>query len=698
MEETKVIQFRATTTIKIEYIEMIIQRCNTSKIIQKVYDVNSYPYTKFYKTPLLQHGKGESRSTRRIDYLNAIMTLDIETTNITNIKQSFCYIWQVCLNNVCIIGRSLPDLKRFFDRLTKTLDDKTRILCFVHNLSFEFHNLREIIPFEDVFSTDKRRVVKARYKNIEFRCSYILTNLSLDAMLKKYKVNALKTTLNYEKIRYPWSHLNADETKYCLHDVIGLYQAIKALLKSEGDTLYTLPLTSTGFTRRDVRNAFYKQSRLEKLQEAIPDFPLFEELYEAFRGGNTHANRWISGKIIKSADYGLIHSYDRASSYPDVLINKKFPWKFRKYRGKVENALKKGFAILTRVHITNLTLKNKWSGCPYIPISKTRNLSSNRLEDNGRLLTAESFDITVTDIDLKIIKNMYNFNATYTDTYISVYEELPSQIKKVILTYFKGKTELKGIAEREEDYNKFKNRFNAIYGLMVQSPAKQNIDYLEDEMEIFQYSTEQTLEEIYTQNCKKIFLLYQWGVWCTAHARDELQDIINIVEKTKGAQFLYTDTDSVKFTGNVDFSEYNDMHMEQSRKNHAVATDSKGNERYLGILEQEADITEFITHGAKKYAYTTEDSELHLTCAGVSKKKGKEELGSIKWFKDGFIFGESAGLEALYNDRPFNRYYNTEGKKIYLYSNIYLGKSTYTVSKNVKYKELLAKLPYIDYT
>ncbi len=676
---------------------MIIQRCNTSKIRQKVYDVNSYPYNRFYKVPLLEHGKNEPRVSKRIDYVNAIMTLDIETTNVDSIKQSFCYIWQVCLNNACIIGRCLSDLKRFFDRLTKTLDDKARIICFIHNMSFEFHNLREVIPFEDVFSTAKRRPVKALYGNIEFRCSYILTNLSLDAMLKKYKVSALKTSLDYEKIRYPWTHLNADETEYCLHDVIGLYEAIKALLKAENDTLYTLPLTSTGFTRRDVKRAYFKESRKKKFQEAIPTYQLFEELYEAFRGGNTHANRWISGKLITSKDYGLIHSWDRASSYPDVLINKKFPWKFRKYKGMPKTAIKKGYALLTRAHITNLRLKSKWCGVPYIPISKTRNLSIDRLEDNGRLLIAAEFDITLTDIDLQIINDMYDFNAEYTDTYIAVYEDLPAQVKKVILQYFKGKTELKGIPEREDDYNKFKSRFNAIYGLMVQSPAKQTIEYCEDSEEIFEYSTEKSLEQIYNENSKKIFLLYQWGVWCTAYARSELQDIINIVENTPGAQFLYTDTDSVKFIGTVDFTEYNKSHMETSIKNGAAAFDTKGQAHYLGVLEKEADMLEFITHGSKKYAYVTEDNKLHLTCAGVSKKKGVEELCSIKWFKDGFIFGESAGLEAKYNDRPLERYIKADGKKIYLYSNIYLSRSTYTVSKNVKYKELLAKLPYIDY-
>lgn len=667
--------------------------CDTSLIKNTVDDINSFNYAWFYRQPLVEHVKGETKAQKKKDYVNLICTLDIETTKIESIEQSVCYIWQFCVNGHCVIGRDLKELKRFFDRLIKTLDDKTKVVVYIHNESFEFHHLREIIPFTDVFSIDKRKPLKCYYKNIEFRCSYILSNQSLDQYLKKMGVETLKTSMDYNKKRYPWTKLNAKDTEYCLHDVIGLYEAIKKHMEIEGDTLITIPLTSTGYTRRDVKKAIWKSSRYKSFQDAIPSYDIFIELYEAFRGGNTHANRWISGKLIDSADYGLIHSWDRASSYPDVLLKQKYPWKFEPCLISVPEALRIGKAILTRMTLINPRLKDKFDGCPYIPIAKCKKLEG-ALEDNGRVLQASSLTMTVTDVDLRIILDTYTFDdIIFTDTYISDYKPLPKPLKDLIRNYYQKKTALKGVEGAENEYNKFKNRFNAIYGLMVQSPAKLLIEYDEETEGLFKGETGRTLKEVYEKNKNKLFLLYQWGVWCTAWARKELQDIITKVQQTHGALFLYTDTDSVKFTGNVDFADYNAKHMQLSLDCGAVAKDHKGKIHYIGVLEQEDEMTKFITHGAKKYAYVTaKDNKLHLTCAGVNKIKGAEELHDIKWFKEGFIFGNSAGLEAKYNDHPAVRKMMINGKRLDIYSNIYLKDSTYTVTKTPKYKTLLDNL------
>lgn len=670
----------------------IIEGCDTSLIKNTVDSITTFNYGWFYRLPLVEHKSGETKAQKKKDYVNAICTLDIETTKLDDIEQSVMYIWQVCINGHCVIGRTLHDLKIFLDKLVYTLDQRTKVIFFVHNLSFEFHHLREVIKFEHVFSIDKRKPLKAFYKNIEFRCSYILSNQSLDAYLKKMNVETLKTHMDYNKKRYPWSKINARDTEYCLHDVIGLYEAIKRHLEVEGDTLITIPLTSTGYTRRDVKKVMWKRAHYASFKDAIPTYEQFLELYEAFRGGNTHANRWISGQLIESSDYGLIHSWDRASSYPDVLLKQKYPWKFEPCLITINEALRIGKAILTRICLTNVKLKNKFDGCPYIPIAKCTKLQ-NFIEDNGRVLQADLLQMTVTDIDLKIIMDTYTYDTiTYTDSYISDYKPLPDALRKLILKYFTGKTTLKGLDDREDEYMKFKNRFNAIYGLMVQSPAKLLIEYDEDTIGLFRGEESRTLKDVYEQNKNKLFLLYQWGVWCTAYARKELQDIITIVQNTPNALFLYTDTDSVKFTGDVDFTEYNEKHKQLSINCGAVAKDHKGKIHYIGVLEKEPDMINFITHGAKKYAYTTEDGILHLTCAGVSKEKGVEELGNIKWFKDGFIFGEAAGLEAKYQDNPSIRKQIINGHKLQIYSNIYLKESTYTVTKTTKYKTLLDSL------
>lgn len=251
---------------------------------------------------------------------------------------------------------------------------------------------------------------------------------------------------------------------------------------------------------------------------------------------------------------------------------------------------------------------------------------------------------------------------------------------------------------------------SAIYGLMVQSPAKLLIEFSEEYEELFRESKTESLETIYYKNVKNTYLLYQWGVWCCAWARYELESLIQHVQSTQGAIFLYCDTDSVKFIGNVDFTEYNEQHKKMSLKNGGFAKDPTGEIHYLGVVEQEHEMTKFITHGAKKYAYVCREKikkgkrkgcyeeVLHLTCAGVNKEKGAKELGSIYNFmpetiyRHGFVFRKSAGIEAKYNDHPEIRNYHVGRHNAYIYSNIYLSDSTYTLSCAPKYTAMLRNL------
>lgn len=249
---------------------------------------------------------------------------------------------------------------------------------------------------------------------------------------------------------------------------------------------------------------------------------------------------------------------------------------------------------------------------------------------------------------------------------------------------------------------------SAIYGLMVQSPAKLLIEFSEDYPELFETSKKMTLEEVYNKNIKKTYLLYQWGVWCCAWARFELERLIQLVQRS--ATFLYCDTDSVKFIGDVDFTAYNEEHKKTSVKNGGFAKDPTGEVHYLGVVEQEHEMTKFVTHGAKKYAYVCREKikkgkrkgcyteVLHLTCAGVNKKSGAKELGNIynfmpeTYYRKGFVFRKSAGIEAKYNDRPKIRNYHVGRHNAYIYSNIYLKESTYTLNYAPKYITMLRNL------
>lgn len=194
----------------------------------------------------------------------------------------------------------------------------------------------------------------------------------------------------------------------------------------------------------------------------------------------------------------------------------------------------------------------------------------------------------------------------------------------------------------------------------------------EDEKELLEYAN------------KKSFVCFAWGAWCTAYARQQLEKAIRLC----GHKFVYCDTDSVKFIGDVDFTGLNAELQALSAKHNAYADDKHGNRRYLGVFEKDSYAKKFCTLGSKKYVYTDEDDQLHITIAGVNKESGAKELGCIENFQEGFIFKESAGMEAVYNDTVLPEPLRIDGHELEVTPNIYLHDSEYTLGLTMEYKTI----------
>ena len=189
-------------------------------------------------------------------------------------------------------------------------------------------------------------------------------------------------------------------------------------------------------------------------------------------------------------------------------------------------------------------------------------------------------------------------------------------------------------------------------------------------------------EELAKAN-KKSFTVFAWGCWCTAWARWWLEKAIRLC----GHNFIYCDTDSVKYVGDVDFSQLNAEIQAQSERHGAFADDPAGNRHYLGVYEHDDTYRRFVTLGAKKYAYEDESGKLHITIAGVS-KSGAAEMGCLENFKDGFVFHESAGQEAIYNDDWLEEPLEIDGHMLPVSPNIYLSQGEYTLGLTLEYKRL----------
>lgn len=654
-------------------------------------DVYDFDYSIFKKAGKVKRRKG---SRNKKNYIDLVCAFDIETTRIKEIEQAVMYIWQFQVDEkVTVIGRTWREFDYFMRAIASDLEDMDYIVVYVHNLSFEFQFLSGIYPFakEEVFALDKRKVCKCEMlEHFEFRCSYIQTNMSLEAFTEKMDVKHKKLVgdLDYNIERYSYTPLTNEELAYCINDVQGLVEAMKTEMKNDGDTLYTIPLTSTGYVRRDVKKSLEGN---RWIKDILPDFDTYQVAREAFRGGNTHANRFYAGWILEG-----VHSADRSSSYPGVQCNSAYPvTRFHKISKPVPDAAqiidmmkRREKAILMRVSFKGLTLNDYSWGCPYLAKDKCRSIV-NGVYDNGRLLSADYLETSITDVDLRIIVEEYHINEIVPiEVYTARYGRLPQPMIETICSYYHKKTELKGVPGQEYQYMKSKNKQNSIYGMTAQDPVKESILYQDEE---FIIDTSKSKKELLQDFMKRAFIPYTWGVWCTAWARYELERGLHIVVDQGGA-FIYCDTDSLKYLGNVDFSKYNKEKMVLSKQNGAWATDPQGVDHYMEVYEQEKDAERFITWGAKKYAYEV-DGKLKITVAGVPKKAGAEELkrkGGLDVLKPGFVFSDCGKLETVYNDKPeITKYKNKDGKIIEITKNVVLRPTTYAVGITKEYEDIL---------
>lgn len=689
-------------------------------------------YEWFYKLPVLKKPRGNNHHKIRCDYIDIVSAFDIETTRLHDYTKqqrdaymrahdkpiadnAVMYIWQWAfmdrdLNYVVVYGREWADFIMFYRKLTMYMDDKMRMITYVHNLSYEFQFLRGVIPFnsDDVFCVDTRQPLKAVSRGIEFRCSYKLSNMSLRKFAESEHCTNLKTELDYNEKRYSYTELSDAEIEYCMNDVICLCEAVIRKMQHDNDTLYTIPLTSTGYVRREVKKVVTDRPQLlKKIREMYPDRDIYNMLKNAFRGGNTHANRYYADTVIDNKYYGMVHSADRSSSYPAVICNNLYPMSVFESIGNPD--IKKIYhyiydlnrAVLMTIGIYDLRLNDISWGCPYISRSKCSTIS-NGIFDNGRVLSADYVELTITDVDFKIIQEEYKGDFIILKAYSAKYGKLPQCIIDTVIKYYRGKTELKGVEGQEYFYMKSKNLLNSIYGMMVQDPAKDLI--------LFEHGDERHVESLYTYEGKgideilnkarkKAFLNYAWGVWVTSWARYELERGIQIAS-ADGCQFLYCDTDSVKYIGDADFSKYNAEKVVESKESGSYATDPKDITHYMGVFESEHDMYNFKTLGAKKYAYT-DDNGFHITVAGVGKSKGAKEIESyaekhnkrpIDCFNVGFVFSAAGSLEAVYNDIPlgdFKTENDSNGVETYVISNVCLRPTTYTLGITQEYRDII---------
>lgn len=612
-------------------------------------------YYKELKEPLKKTIKN-----RNINIDDNIYTFDIETTSFLTYKgeihqslfydelsekeQDLCncyatmYIWQFSINEEVYYGRTWEDFKDFLNMLENYIPEKK--IVFIHNLAFEFQFLKGEFEFENVFARKSRKPIKAELKNynIEFRCSLTMSNLSLENLAKEFNLDYKKQVglLDYNKLRHSNTPLTEDELLYSEFDCKVVYDYIKSELVTY-EHVFNIPITSTGHVRREFHKLVDNDYKYKYLtRRSINTNPyVYNRLIEAYSGGYTHASRLWSGEILKNVD-----SYDFSSSYPYVMITRQYPvTEFMRSKVRRLEDMDCRNAYLLVVKFKNVTSKYHNT---FISLSKCRHIKDGDY-DNGRIISAKSFETTLTDIDFRFLLNAYKCDYEILESWQASYGFLPEQYVKFILEKYKEKTIYKGVEGKEKVYAISKSLLNSLYGMTVTKTIADQVIYDSGIWEEIPLTDEEIQVKLWEEK-KKAFLSFSTGCWVTAWARFNL--LSNVIKLDDYA--CYMDTDSIKLTEGYNkkvIDDYNENVL-TLLKNRAKMlkipleelspVDIKGNSHTIGLFDYEGRYQKFITQGAKKYA-TEKDNEISITVAGVP-KKGAKALKRLEDFKDNFIF------------------------------------------------------------
>lgn len=651
------------------------------------------------------------KDNKKIEYYQIPCSMDIETSSFIssdNEKHAIMYVGAFNLNHNVIFFRTWEEYKYIMKMIVYTfrLNDKRRLIIYVHNLSYEFQWIRKKTEFQKVFALDIRKPVYAITDGIEFRCSYKLTNYSLKALATIYKlgVEKLDEEYDYYKIRTPETELEAEEYGYLYHDTEIVVRYIEKIMKDETNISY-IPITKTAYVRRLVKN----NCNSYKYRKSIRCLTIEEEEYaylkKAFQGGFTHANLYNAGKVLNN-----VASFDFGSDYPARMVSEKFPM------GKgelIENPTREEYLTSINKYCCILEIEierldSKGIGEHILSYSKCITID-NYCADNGRIISGENIKIVITEIDLKSLKMFYRIKGIKINKiYRYAKSYLPKDFINVVLDLYEKKTTLKGIEEKEDEYMRSKEDINSLYGMCVTDIVRELIEY-NDEWLSEKPIIQEALKKYNNKYDRTLF--YPWGVWVTAYARYYLFEAIYNVRR----DYCYSDTDSIKLTNKERYSKYfykaNDSMERRIRKickfynldkKRFSPKTSKGKVKTIGLWEYEGTYNKFKTLGAKRYLI--EENGIHkITVAGLNKNSGMKYLEMISKRENKSIFDlfddnlvvpsdYSGRLEHFYGDEEINGKITDYKGDTYEYhedSFVYLESVTYSMNISDTYIKLL---------
>lgn len=429
------------------------------------------------------------------------------------------------------------------------LSEDRVLITYIHNASYD---LSYLAPYIQKFLPDKERrsglydgahkIIYYKQGGLEFKCTYLLSGQSLEKWSNDMDVEHKKQVglYDYDRIIYQDTEIDEASQIYDKYDVLAMQESFDKQLRAHEDNITTVPLTSTGYPRRELRNSCNDKDYLQKYfyDNRIDGHTLLFNLH-SYAGGYTHNNRLLKSKVIKVSD--LIEKYgkdvkighgDFRSHYPTQLRVSSMAWgKFSIYYHVTEHEsyyklhghniniddicnMYPEYASITHIRFYHMTLKDNKITMPFMQYSKI--IYSQKLVkdgdkwvevpdqrarihcDNGRVLAMVDndevsgyFDCYLDNRTLEIIKKQYNIKYKVIEVIRSKTSKIPKQVADVIDKFFKDKSDWKILHKKYQKlYGEFdertleagfrlllsKKQLNGLYGVFATFPLRPELD------------------------------------------------------------------------------------------------------------------------------------------------------------------------------------------------------------------------------
>lgn len=219
-----------------------------------------YRWQKFHKPPLTKKGVYKGKKKGTVYYYKPAF-FDSETSKDTymdalgveRVYDTWVYIWACQVGNNVYYGRDILEFEKFLKLLIKTYktDNHNILLIYIHNLPFDISYFWFILFKLDpdlsvlALSPNKPFVCQCHAVGLEFRCSFRLSNRSLDKWSKDLGTRSHKQVgmIDYTERHTPSEELDYNQYYYLNADVRTLHDCFYKECEINGYYYYNVPLT-----------------------------------------------------------------------------------------------------------------------------------------------------------------------------------------------------------------------------------------------------------------------------------------------------------------------------------------------------------------------------------------------------------------------------------------------------------------------